>query len=730
MVPVGTLITALAALTTVSCARSAVSQQLVAEAQSDQARLKPGAAHEIAAAAINTDWRQHSLSVLGSNIFHLNGDNRSVTPTGADGAERGATFTSRTAAQPAVAISHVNNGIADIGWYRKYGIKPVAMQPSPAAGAHKPPKATASSFLCRASRDGQPAPNRQPTNAGPIAPSTIGAASIEPSTSIASVAASGEPSEHPAVSTEPSISISVVSTETNTSASSAVPLLLETDASSKGGEGSSNDFEGSSNDFVPFILMWICIALGLQVKSLSQHKQVRKQREQQWQECHRQWQQRNQQLQQQLQQQHAQHQQQLKQLCSRGNQLLAQQRAKFEQQPVPESVRARVNQSHHELMAKQKAALQAGFQQHLRCTATRVQQWHNERMARQEARLRAEMQVPSLGVFAVTGAAQSRPNAAEREGPRRRMRGKRGGRCNRGGSCNALVNAAVTKEIGPEPVVAPEDEAQTCEGCTHAEQLTVQDERACEMDASSKPEHVHCHHCGRVAHVGENTTCSSCGELIDDERQLRRLAKRPFGVQFGVRTKVHANIARSDPYAWARLEPVESYEERWGTRADMSSLLELELLAAAAAASAEPAAPEPAAPEPAAPEPAAPEPAAPEPAAPETTAAETTAAETTAPEPAAPEPAAPQPATIEREPEPEQPEREAAAFSPGGTAVDAYEPLPMETGGIGARAHTRHASRRDSADSVGVRVRMRRAAARQAAGAAEGAGRHTQGGAG
>ena len=125
-------------------------------------------------------------------------------------------------------------------------------------------------------------------------------------------------------------------------------MLLETGASSKGGEW-------SSNDFVLFIFTFIIIGLGLQVKSLSQHKQVRKQREQQWQECHRQWQQ---QLQQQLQQQHAQHQQQLKQLCSRGNQLLAQQRAKFEQQPVPESVRARVNQSHQALMAKQKAALQ------------------------------------------------------------------------------------------------------------------------------------------------------------------------------------------------------------------------------------------------------------------------------------------------------------------------------------------------------------------------------------
>jgi hypothetical protein len=78
------------------------------------------------------------------------------------------------------------------------------------------------------------------------------------------------------------------------------------------------------------------------------------------------------------------------------------------------------------------------------------------------------------------------------------------------------------------------------------------------------------------------------------------------------------------------------------------------------------------------------------------------------PEPAQPEPAQPEPA----QPEPGQPayepfEAEAAAFSPGGTALDGYSPYEPES--IAERVHARHAP--PEPESIGGRVHVRHAAA-------------------
>ena len=113
-----------------------------------------------------------------------------------------------------------------------------------------------------------------------------------------------------------------------------------------------------------------------------------------------------------------------------------------------------------------------------------------------------------------------------------------------------------------------------------------------------------------------------------------------------------------------------------------------------------PAQPQAAQPEAAQPEPVQPEPAQPEPAQPEPA----------QPEPAQPEPAQPEP--VQREPASPEPayepyEAEAAAFSPGGTALDGYSPYEPES--IASRVHARHAP--PEPESVGGRVHARHAAA-------------------
>jgi predicted nucleic acid-binding Zn ribbon protein len=246
---------------------------------------------------------------------------------------------------------------------------------------------------------------------------------------------------------------------------------------------------------------------------------------------------------------------------------------------------------------------------------------------------------------------------------------------------------------------------------------------------SPKPPHVHCHCCGSVARVDEDTACSNCGELIE---HLTRAAKQPFRVCANVGADVEAesyDLCAPGGPLWT--EAVESYEE-FMERSGLGNLDRIEeMMAMYGSVSPEPAAPELAALE-------APEPEATEPAELEQQAA--------TPEPAAmPEPAAePEPAAAL---EVESAAPEPAAFSPGGTALDGYEPLPVDVG-VGARVHARHAARRDTAasvaarmharrseapqdasESVGARVHRRRSGVRETPGAAERDGRRTQGGA-